>query len=121
MLATTLLARVRSAVESAQALASRRRAEALAGPPLPLPWLEGATTERARWVPRVVGVRIAFEGTTRGDGPTLQVISGRPPFARLIPGRIRWIEVCCDASNDGVPRLYIDGRAVEATGPNPRP
>jgi hypothetical protein len=121
ILATTLLARVRLAVESAQALALRRRSEALAGAPLPLPWLEGAATERARWIPRVVEVRIAFEGTTRGEGLTLQVIPGRPPFARLMPGRIRWIEVCCDAANDLVPRLYIDGRAVDATGPGPQP
>lgn len=121
MLATTLLARVRSAVESAQALALRRRTEALCGPPLPLPWLEGATTERARWVPRVAGVRIVFEGTTRGEGLTLQVIPGRPRFARLTPWRIHQIEVCCDAAKDGVARLYIDGRAVDATGPGPQP
>jgi len=119
--AMTLLVRVRSAARSAQALAMRRRSECLDGPPLPLPWLDGATTKRAGWIPRVVGVCIAFEGTTRGEGLTLRVIPGRPLFARLTPWRIRKIEVCCDATEDGVPRLYIDGRAVDATGPGPQP
>lgn len=120
-LATTLLARVQAALAIAQKRALLRRAEVLDGPAMPLSCLDGATVERAHWLPRLHEVQITFEGTVRGEGAALQLIPGRPLFARLMPWRIRQIAVCCDVAEDEVPRLYIDGLAVDPTGTRPQP
>lgn len=117
--AERLLACVHAAVMSAQADAWRRRRDVLDGPALALPGDKPGAFDRARWMPSLAEVRIAFEGTTRLDGRVLGITPGRPWTWWFMRSRRRRIEVCCDARLGWAPRLYIDGISVDPTGKHP--
>ena len=73
------------------------------------------------WMPWLADISITFEGTSHRVGEVLHVVPGRPRFARITPWRVRRFEVCCVAGEGWVPRLYVDGHAVDTTGMTPHP
>jgi hypothetical protein len=117
--AAAWLERINAAMVAAQAAVWRARCAAMEGSPLASPADAIAGLERARWVPWLTRLHVAFEGTIRGEGRQLRIKPGRPWLAWLRRERIRRIEVCCDTRWDGVPRLLIDGVVVDPNGVHP--